>query len=50
VSNFSYSERTYSVRFYVDDITLEYYQRGHRVQSEVSQELTWQLRRAYLAV
>ena len=50
VSGFSYSERTYSVRFYVDDVTLEHYQRGQRVKSEVNQELTWQLRKAYLAL
>jgi len=49
VSEFSFSQRNYSVRFYIDDITLEYYQRGKRVENEVNQELTWQLRLAYLA-
>jgi MscS family membrane protein len=49
ISDFSASDRTYNVKFYIDDVTLEYYQRGKRIQSEINQELTWQLRRAYLA-
>jgi MscS family membrane protein len=49
VEEVSQSGRTYSVKFYVDDITLENCQRGLRIQSEVNQELTWQLREAYLA-
>ncbi|MEB3272877.1 MAG: mechanosensitive ion channel family protein [Prochlorothrix sp.] len=40
---------TYTVKFYVDDITLEHFQRGFRVESEVNRELLWQLRQAYLA-
>ena len=40
---------TYTVKFYVDDITLEHFQRGFRVESEINRELLWQLRQAYLA-
>lgn len=36
------------VRFYVDNIKMEHCERGNRVKSEVRQELTWHLRRAYL--
>lgn len=41
-------EKTFTVKFYVDDITLEHFQRGNRVESEVNRELAWQLRKAYL--
>jgi MscS family membrane protein len=40
--------KTFTVKFYVDDITLEHFQRGNRVESEVNRELAWQLRKAYL--
>jgi MscS family membrane protein len=50
VDNFSSADRSYNVRFYVDNVALEHYQRGQRVKSEINQELTWQLRQAYLAV
>jgi MscS family membrane protein len=38
----------YTVRFYIDDITLENGQRGLRIQSEVHRELIWHLRQSYL--
>jgi len=41
--------RNFTVKFYVDDITLEHFQRGFRVESEVNLEMLWQLRQAYLA-
>lgn len=41
-------EKTFTVKFYVDDITLEHFQRGNRVESEINRELAWQLRKAYL--
>ena len=40
--------KTFTVKFYVDDITLEHFQRGNRVESEVNRELSWHLRKAYL--
>ncbi|WP_353258920.1 mechanosensitive ion channel family protein [Prochlorothrix hollandica] len=43
------TNRTFTVKFYVDDITLEHFQRGFRVESEINRELLWQLRQAYLA-
>ncbi|NMG05517.1 mechanosensitive ion channel family protein [Brasilonema sp. UFV-L1] len=42
--------KNFSVKFYVDDITLEHFERGNRVESEVNRELAWQLRRAYLSL
>jgi MscS family membrane protein len=50
VSEVQQSERTFSVKFYVDDITLEHCERGVRIKSEVNRELTWQLRRSYLSL
>jgi MscS family membrane protein len=50
VSEIQQAERNFSVKFYVDDITLEHYERGVRIKSEVNRELTWQLRRAYLSL
>ena len=41
--------KNFTVKFYVDDITLEHFQRGFRVEGELNQELQWQLRQAYLA-
>ena len=41
--------KNFTVKFYVDDITLEHFQRGYRVEGELNQELQWQLRQAYLA-
>lgn len=38
----------YTVRFYIDDITLEHGQRGLRIQSEIHRELIWHLRQTYL--
>ncbi|MFZ4665715.1 MAG: mechanosensitive ion channel family protein [Prochlorotrichaceae cyanobacterium] len=40
--------KDFTVKFYVDDITLEHFQRGNRVESEVNRELAWHLRKAYL--
>ena len=40
--------KNFTVKFYVDDITLEHFQRGNRVESEVNRELAWHLRKAYL--
>ena len=40
--------KDYTVRFYIDDITLEHGQRGLRIQSEVHRELVWHLRQTYL--
>jgi MscS family membrane protein len=42
--------KNFSVKFYVDDITLEHCERGNRVESEIKRELAWQLRRAYLSL
>ncbi|MBW4632224.1 MAG: mechanosensitive ion channel family protein [Iphinoe sp. HA4291-MV1] len=42
--------KNFSIKFYVDDITLEHFERGNRVESEVNRELSWQLRRAYLSL
>jgi MscS family membrane protein len=50
VSEIQQSERNFSVKFYVDDITLEHCERGVRIKSEVNRELTWQLRRSYLSI
>jgi MscS family membrane protein len=50
VSEIQQTERNFSVKFYVDDITLEHCERGVRIKSEVNRELTWQLRRAYLSL
>lgn len=50
VSDVQQTERNFSVKFYVDDITLEHCERGVRIKSEVNRELTWQLRRAYLSL
>jgi MscS family membrane protein len=41
--------KTFAVKFYVDDITLEHFQRGYRVEGELNRELQWQLRQSYLA-
>jgi len=41
--------KNFTVKFYVDDITLEHFQRGYRVEGELNRELQWQLRQAYLA-
>jgi len=41
--------KSFTVKFYVDDITLEHFQRGYRVEGELNRELQWQLRQAYLA-
>lgn len=41
--------KNFTVKFYVDDITLEHFQRGYRVEGEVNRELQWQLRQSYLA-
>lgn len=38
----------YTVKFYIDDITLEHCERGNRIQSEVHREMIWHLRQAYL--
>ncbi len=38
----------YIVTFYVDNIKLEQYQRGHRVKSEVQGEILQQLRQVYI--
>lgn len=43
------ANKNFKVKFYVDDITLEHFQRGYRVESEVNRELNWHLRQAYLA-
>ncbi|RAM52422.1 MAG: mechanosensitive ion channel family protein [Hapalosiphonaceae cyanobacterium JJU2] len=50
VSEIQQTERNFSVKFYVDDITLEHCERGVRIMSEVNRELTWQLRRSYLSL
>jgi MscS family membrane protein len=50
VSEIQQAERNFSVKFYVDDITLEHCERGVRIKSEVNRELTWQLRRSYLSL
>ncbi|MGA1624168.1 MAG: mechanosensitive ion channel family protein, partial [Prochlorothrix sp.] len=41
-------DKEFSIKFYVDDITLERFQRGYRVESEVNREITWHLRRQFL--
>jgi len=41
-------EKEFSAKFYVDDITLERFQRGYRVQSEINREISWHLRRNFL--
>jgi len=41
-------EKEFAIRFYVDDITLERFQRGYRVESEINQEISWHLRRVFL--
>jgi MscS family membrane protein len=43
-----FSTKSFCIRFYVDDITLEHFQRGYRVESEITQELSWHLRKSYL--
>lgn len=41
-------EKNFSIKFYVDDITLERFQRGYRIESEVNREISWHLRRNFL--
>ena len=41
-------EKDFSIKFYVDDITLERFQRGYRIESEVNREISWHLRRNFL--
>jgi MscS family membrane protein len=38
----------FSVRFYVDNIQLEHWRRGNRVQNEVRREMVRRLRQAYI--
>lgn len=38
----------FTIKFYVDDIKLEHWERGYRVNSEVRREIVRQLRQAYL--
>ena len=38
----------FSVRFYVDNIQLEHWRRGNRVQNEIRREMVRRLRQAYI--
>ncbi|MHC5596073.1 MAG: mechanosensitive ion channel family protein [Nostoc sp.] len=42
------SSMQFSVRFYVDNIQLEHWRRGNRVQNEVRREMVRRLRQAYI--
>ncbi|MEH2209435.1 mechanosensitive ion channel family protein [Nostoc sp.] len=42
------SAMQFSVRFYVDNIQLEHWRRGNRVQNEIRREMVRQLRQAYI--
>ncbi|MEH2299129.1 MAG: hypothetical protein V7K88_08795 [Nostoc sp.] len=42
------SAMQFSVRFYVDNIQLEHWRRGNRIQNEVRREMVRRLRQAYI--
>ncbi|MEH2424530.1 MAG: hypothetical protein V7K48_27555 [Nostoc sp.] len=48
LTNIQGSAMQFSVRFYVDNIQLEYWRRGNRIQNEVRREMVQCLRQAYI--
>ncbi|GET40500.1 mechanosensitive ion channel family protein [Microseira wollei] len=48
LNNIAGSEMEFTVKFYVDNIRLEHWERGYRVNNEVRREMVRRLRQAYI--
>lgn len=48
LNNIAGSEMQFTVKFYVDNIRLEHWERGYRVNNEVRREMVRRLRQAYI--